>query len=86
MDSNCKCRKPQIFFAEQAASSYNLDLSRSYVIGDHMSDMEFAKAFGGRGVYVLTGHGSHERHLVSDCVILSKNILYAAKKIIMENA
>ena len=83
--AGCKCRKPQAFFAEQAASKYGLDLSRSYVIGDHLSDMRFAKAFGGRGAYVLTGHGGHNRDIVPDDVIVSKNILYATKKIIKEN-
>lgn len=80
--AGCKCRKPQTFFAEQAASSYGLDLSRSWVIGDHLSDINFAKAFGGHGIYVLTGHGGHHRHLVPDDVIVSKNLLYAARKII----
>ena len=77
----CKCRKPQAFFAEQAAEKYGLDLSGSYVIGDHLSDMRFAKAFGGHGAYVLTGHGTHDRHLATDDIVISKNILYAAIKI-----
>ena len=82
IDAGCKCRKPQPFFAEQAAAKYNLDLSRSYVIGDHLSDINFAKAFGGTGVYVMTGHGGHHRHSVPDDVIVCKNLLYAARKII----
>jgi len=84
IDAGCKCRKPQTFFAEEAAAEYGLNLSRSYVIGDHLSDIKFAKAFGGQGAYVLTGHGTHDRHLVPDDVIVSKNILYASKKIIKE--
>ena len=82
VDAGCKCRKPQTFFAKQAALNYGLDLSRSWVIGDHLSDINFAKAFGGQGIYVLTGHGGHHRHSVPDDVIVSKNILYAARKII----
>jgi D-glycero-D-manno-heptose 1,7-bisphosphate phosphatase len=80
--AGCECRKPKTFFAEQAALTYDLDLSRSYVIGDHPSDINFAKAFGGHGAYVLTGHGGHHRRLVPDNVIVSKNLLYAARKII----
>jgi D-glycero-D-manno-heptose 1,7-bisphosphate phosphatase len=80
--AGCKCRKPQAFFAEQAAQDYGLDLSRSYVIGDHLSDINFAKAFGGRGAYVLTGHGGHHRNSVPADVIVSKNLLYAARKIL----
>jgi len=83
--AGCKCRKPQPFFAKQAALKYDLDLSRSYVIGDHISDMNFAKAFGGKGVYVMTGHGGHHRHSVSDDVSVCKNLLYAAGKILKKN-
>lgn len=82
IDAGCKCRKPQPFFARQAARKYKLDLSRSYVIGDHLSDINFAKAFGGKGVYVMTGHGGHHRHSVSDDAIVCRNLLYAAKKIL----
>ena len=82
IDEGCKCRKPQPFFAEQAAVKYNLDLSRSYVIGDHLSDINFAETFGGTGIYVMTGHGGHHRHSVPDDVIVCRNLLYAAKKII----
>ncbi len=79
--ARCKCRKPQPFFAQLAASTYGLDLSRSYVIGDHPSDMDFAKAFGGHGVYVLTGHGRHHYHSLSGDITVSRNILFAARKI-----
>ena len=82
IDAGCKCRKPQTFFAKQAALDYGLDLSRSYAIGDHPSDIKFAKAFGGHGIYVLTGHGGHHRHSIPEYAIVSKNLLYAARKII----
>jgi D-glycero-D-manno-heptose 1,7-bisphosphate phosphatase len=78
----CKCRKPQPLFAEQAALTYNLDLSKSYAIGDHLSDVNFGKNFGGQGLYVLTGHGRHEYHLLPDDVIVVKDILSAARRII----
>jgi len=81
IDADCECRKPRPFFAEQAALRYGLDLSQSYMIGDHLSDMEFGKAFGGHGVYVLTGHGLHDYHLVPDNGIVATNLLFAAKKI-----
>jgi D-glycero-D-manno-heptose 1,7-bisphosphate phosphatase len=82
IDAGCQCRKPSPFFAKQAAAEYKLDLSASCVIGDHLSDMNFASAFGGRGYYVLTGHGRHHHREVPEDIPVSRNILYAARKII----
>lgn len=56
-EDNCQCIKPKPYFLLQAAEEFNLDLVASYVIGDHPSDMELARASGARGVYLLTGHG-----------------------------
>lgn len=55
----CKCRKPSPYFAHVAAKKHNVDLSKSYMIGDHPSDVRFADNFGGTGLYVLTGHGKN---------------------------
>ena len=38
----CGCRKPNIGLAKRAATELDLDLARSYVVGDQSSDMEFA--------------------------------------------
>jgi L-threonylcarbamoyladenylate synthase len=59
--SNCNCRKPSPFFLRKAAQEYDIDLSGSYVIGDHLSDIDLAHNSGAEGIYVLTGHG--QRHL-----------------------
>lgn len=53
----CECSKPSPFFLKQAASDYGLDLSRSFVIGDHPHDLDTADNAGAFGLYVLTGHG-----------------------------
>jgi D-glycero-D-manno-heptose 1,7-bisphosphate phosphatase len=57
----CDCRKPNPYFLLQAARDFQLDLRRSFVVGDHPSDVALAENAGARGVYVLTGHGP--RHL-----------------------
>jgi len=48
----CECRKPDIGMARRAAEDLDLDLSRSYVIGDKLSDMELAQRIGARGILV----------------------------------
>ena len=57
----CDCMKPAARFLREAADEYGLDLSRSFVIGDHPHDPATADAAGATGLYVLTGHG--QRHL-----------------------
>jgi D-glycero-D-manno-heptose 1,7-bisphosphate phosphatase len=56
-DANCACRKPRPGLLLQAADELDLDLGRSYFIGDAITDMQAADAAGVRGVLVLTGRG-----------------------------
>ena len=51
----CECKKPQTFLYECAARDHDLDLSRSFVIGDSPDDVRAASNFGGRGCLVRTG-------------------------------
>jgi D-glycero-D-manno-heptose 1,7-bisphosphate phosphatase len=53
-------RKPNPGLAEQAADDLDLDLSRSYVVGDKGDDVEFAARIGARPILVLTGYGRGE--------------------------
>ena len=80
----CQCRKPSIYFAKKAEKDFNIDLSRSYAIGDHLHDVEFGHAFGGKGIYVLTGHGRHELEKLPTNVSVAENILEAANMILGE--
>lgn len=56
---DCECRKPEPGMLLEAARDFSVDLSRSYVVGDHFSDVETAHRVGASGVLVLTGHGMH---------------------------
>ena len=58
-EDNCVCRKPEPYFVKIAASEHQLDLSRSFVVGDHPSDLELARRSGAKGIYVCTGHGAN---------------------------
>ncbi|RJQ66791.1 MAG: HAD family hydrolase [Desulfobacteraceae bacterium] len=53
----CTCRKPRPGLFDRAATDLNLELDRSYVIGDRWSDMEAAANCGAKGILVLTGYG-----------------------------
>jgi len=57
---DCGCRKPGTGMIEQAASDLSIDLTRSFLIGDRLTDIKTAHNAGVRGVLVLTGYGGEE--------------------------
>jgi D-glycero-D-manno-heptose 1,7-bisphosphate phosphatase len=57
---NCDCRKPGIALMQQAAEELEIDLQRSYVVGDRFKDIEMARNAGARAILVLTGYGRGE--------------------------
>src|SRR5690349_3928969 len=54
---SCDCRKPNIGMLAAASREHDIDLSRSFVIGDKSSDMRLAEKAGARAALVLTGYG-----------------------------
>lgn len=57
---DCDCRKPRPGLLRKAAADLDLDLSRSYVVGDRKGDLELAWTVGARGVLVKSGYGLGE--------------------------
>ena len=55
--ARCDCRKPQPGMILRAAREHDLDLARSWAIGDGVVDIQAAAAAGVRGILVLTGYG-----------------------------
>ena len=55
----CDCRKPGVRLFRDAAAALDLDLARSYWVGDRVSDIAPARALGaaGHGLLVSTGRG-----------------------------
>src|SRR5262245_28728966 len=56
-EEGCACRKPRPGLLHRARLELGADLGASWVIGDHVKDMELAAAAGCRGVLVRSGHG-----------------------------
>ncbi len=48
----CNCRKPAPGMLLQAAQDLNIDLTKSYLVGDRFNDMEAAKSVGAKGILV----------------------------------
>ena len=55
--ADCDCRKPLPGMLLRAAREHDIDLARSWMIGDGFPDIEAGKAAGVRVVQVLTGYG-----------------------------
>jgi D-glycero-D-manno-heptose 1,7-bisphosphate phosphatase len=56
----CDCRKPRPGMLTRAAADLEIDLTRSFVVGDRWHDIEAGQAVGSRGVLVRTGYGRSE--------------------------
>jgi D-glycero-D-manno-heptose 1,7-bisphosphate phosphatase len=59
-DDACACRKPKPGMLERAAREHNLDLRRSFVVGDRYGDIQLAHRVGARAIMVRTGYGEGE--------------------------
>lgn len=63
-DDTCSCRKPQPGMILEAADAFSLDLSRSILIGDALSDIIAGQTAGvGINVLVNTGRGGAQSAL-----------------------
>jgi D-glycero-D-manno-heptose 1,7-bisphosphate phosphatase len=74
-DERCDCRKPEPGMLLKAATELELDLERSYMVGDAVTDIKAASAAGVRGILVLTGRGRDQMALLAaeevDCLVMA---------------
>lgn len=77
---DCDCRKPKIGLFLQAQQDFNIDLSRSWMIGDSETDMQAGKTAGCKTILV--------NNTVSHCEIadFQANNLLAAINLILERS
>jgi mannose-1-phosphate guanylyltransferase / phosphomannomutase len=58
---DCDCRKPADGLLRKAARFHNIDLERSWLVGDRYCDVAAAASVGAKSVLVDTGHAGHDR-------------------------
>lgn len=58
----CECRKPGIAMLETAARELQIDLRKSWVVGDQWRDIEMARRASAYGILVRTGYGGGLEH------------------------
>ncbi len=81
--AGCDCRKPNTALIERAASEHDIDVSRSWFIGDKDLDIQTGVNAGIRTCLVLTGYGKeHKETLGTMPTLIADNIGEAAREII----
>ena len=58
---HCDCRKPNDGLLRKAARRHNIDLGRSWLVGDRYCDIAAAHSAGCRSILVSTGHATNDR-------------------------
>jgi len=79
---SCACRKPGTGMYRAAADALDLDFSRSFFIGDKLSDVGAAQTLGGRGILVRTGYGAEQEADAPDDVWIADDLGAAAIRIV----
>ncbi len=81
---DCDCRKPKTGMIDEAVKKYNIDLSKSYMVGDSTMDLELARNAGVKSVLVDTGFAGNDGKYDRSCDIEAKDLLDAIEKIIKD--
>ncbi len=77
-DENCDCRKPKIGMILNAKKKYpEIELNKSYIIGDKEIDVITGKNAGLKSILVLTGYGKDYLNS-SKADFIVKNLYYAS--------
>ena len=78
----CRCRKPNIGMIEEAAEKYNIDLSRSWMVGDSTMDIQTGVNAGTHTALVLTGDAGKDGKYDVEPEITAKDLLEAVNQIV----
>ena len=58
---NCNCRKPNNGMLIEASKKHNIDLSKSWIIGDSYSDISAGQKSALKTILVKTGHAGRDK-------------------------
>ena len=80
---DCECRKPKPGMLKQAEKDLNLDLTKSFMVGDKWSDIEAGRKAACKTIMVKTGHGRRElKDKRIECEYLVADLYNAIKMIL----
>lgn len=78
----CDCRKPKTGMVDKAAVKYNIDLSRSWMVGDTTMDLQTGVNAGMRTALVLTGDAGQDKKYDVQPNLVGKDLLEAVEMIL----
>jgi D-glycero-D-manno-heptose 1,7-bisphosphate phosphatase len=79
----CECRKPGTKLFLEAQEALDIDLARSWWVGDRLSDVQPALSLGGHGILVATGEGNlHQGQARALGVMVVADLARAADEIL----
>lgn len=81
---DCECRKPKTGMLVEAAEKYNIDLSRSWYIGDTTTDIQTGVNAGMRTVLVKTGEAGRDGKYEAKATFEAETLTDAINKIMEE--
>ncbi len=84
VSDNCNCRKPKTGLFDRAKEDLNLDMRKSWAIGDKTADIVAGKNAGCKTILVKTGHAGSDKEFDVKPDFIANDLLEAAE-IIKEN-
>lgn len=75
----CDCRKPELGLFFRAQKEFNLNLAKSYIIGDKTSDILAGKRTGCKTILVKTGYGGRDKLFSVKPNLVANDLLEAVK-------
>lgn len=79
---DCDCRKPKIGMMKEAEKKYNINLKRSWMVGDTTSDIQTGKNAGMRTILVKTGEGGSDKRFDVQPDFVADDLLAAVRHIL----
>lgn len=86
-DEDCTCRKPGLGMIEAACSDFDIELGRSWMVGDKKIDVEAGFNAGIGTAMVMTGYGAKQiNDLERKPDVVAENLLVAVSEILARSA
>lgn len=80
---DCDCRKPSPGLILRAAREWNIDIARSWMIGDKLSDVQAGFAAGCQNILVRTGYGAEvSRNQLPEGTHIAKDLMEVSQYIL----
>ena len=80
---NCNCRKPEPGMLIMAGNDLEIDMKRSFLVGDKLTDIEAGKRVGCKTILVKTGFGAEQlKDNRIDCEYIADDLFQAVEYIL----